>query len=116
MSIQEALSNYHNSLFYNEEWHRLAIEGDIDSIVNIGTDFARYEMMEYAVACWQYVINNGHGTAEAYSNLGVSYYYGNGVDILLECTTLLLHVRTEMALPKTWIRLLNIIKWQLSMA
>lgn len=79
MSIQEALSNYHNSLFYNEEWHRLAIEGDIDCIVNIGTDFARSEMMDYAVACWQYVIDTGHGTAEAYSNLGVSYYYGNGV-------------------------------------
>lgn len=79
MSIQEALSNYHNSLFYNEEWHRLAIEGDIDCIVNIGTDFAHSEMMEYAVACWQYVIDSGHGLAEAYSNLGVSYYYGNGV-------------------------------------
>ena len=79
MSIQEALANYHNSLYYNKGWHRLAIDGDIDSIVNIGTDFARSEMMEYAVACWQFVIDNGHGTAEAYSNLGVSYYYGNGV-------------------------------------
>ena len=79
MSIQEALANYHNSLYYNQEWHRLAIKGDIDSIVNIGTDFARSEMMDYAVACWQHVIDNGHGTAEAYSNLGVSYYYGNGV-------------------------------------
>ena len=79
MSIQEALSNYHNSLYYNQEWYRLAIKGDIDSIVNIGTDFARSEMMDYAVACWQHVIDNGHGTAEAYSNLGVSYYYGNGV-------------------------------------
>ncbi len=79
MSIQEALANYHNSLYYNKEWHRLAIDGDIDSIVNIGTDFARSEMMDYAVACWKYVIDIGHGTAEAYSNLGVSYYYGNGV-------------------------------------
>ena len=79
MSIQEALSNYHNSLYYNGEWHRLAIEGDIDSIVNVGTDFARSEMMDYAVACWQHVIDTGHGTAEAYSNLGVSYYYGKGV-------------------------------------
>lgn len=80
MSIQEALSNYHNSLYYNKEWHRLAIDGDVDSIVNIGTDFARSEMMEYAVACWQYVIDIGQGTPEAYSNLGVSYYYGNGVN------------------------------------
>ena len=79
MSIQEVLVNYHNSLYYNQEWHRLAIKGDIDSIVNIGTDFARSEMMDYAVACWQHVIDNGHSTAEAYSNLGVSYYYGNGI-------------------------------------
>ena len=80
MSIQEALSNYHNSLYYNNQWHKLAIDGDVDSIINIGTDFARSEMMEYAVACWQYVIDTGNGTAEAYSNLGVSYYYGNGVN------------------------------------
>lgn len=80
MSIQEALSNYHNIMYYNKEWHRRAIDGDVDSIVNIGTDFARSEMMEYAVACWQFVIDTGHGTAEAYSNLGVSYYYGNGVN------------------------------------
>ena len=65
MSIQEVLVNYHNSLYYNQEWHRLAIKGDIDSIVNIGTDFARSEMIDYAVACWQHVIDNGHGTAEA---------------------------------------------------
>ena len=80
MSIQEALSNYHNSLYYNKEWHKKAIDGDVDTIVNIGTDFARSEMMEYAVACWQYVIDTGQGTPEAYSNLGVSYYYGNGVN------------------------------------
>ena len=79
MSIQEALSNYHNSLYYNEEWHRLAIKGDIESIVNIGTDFARSEMKEHAVACWQYAIDTGYGVAAAYSNLGVAYYYGNGV-------------------------------------
>lgn len=79
MSIQEALSNYQNSLYYNEEWHKLAMDGDVDSIVNIGADFARSEMMEHAVACWQYVIDTGHGIDEAYSNLGVSYYYGNGV-------------------------------------
>ena len=79
MSIQEVLSNYHNSLYYNEEWQKLAMNGDVNSIVNIGTDFARSEMAECAVACWQYVIDTGHGTAEAYSNLGVSFYYGNGV-------------------------------------
>lgn len=79
MSIQEALINYPKSLFYNKQRHMLAQDGDIDSIVNIGTDFARSEMIDYAVTCWQYVIDIGHGTAESYSNLGVFYYYGNGV-------------------------------------
>ena len=79
MNISEVINDYPNCPYYNEQWHKLAQKGDADSIVNMGTDFARSEMMEYAVACWQYVIDNGHGTAEAYSNLGVSYYYGNGV-------------------------------------
>lgn len=79
MNINEVINDYPNCPYYNEQWHKLAQKGDADSIVNMGTDFARSEMMEYAVACWQYVIDNGHGTAEAYSNLGVSYYYGNGV-------------------------------------
>ena len=64
----------------NDQWYRLAQNNDIDSIVNIGADFARSEMVEYAVTCWQYVIDMGRGTAEAYLNLGVSYYYGNGVN------------------------------------
>ena len=42
MSIQESLSNYHNSLYF-----RLAIDGDVDRFVNMGTDFARSKMMEY---------------------------------------------------------------------
>ena len=79
MNIDEAINEYPNCLYYNKQWHVLAQNGDIDSIVNIGTDFARCEMMDYAVTCWQYVIDSGKGTAEAYSNLGVSYYYGNGV-------------------------------------
>ena len=79
MNIDEAINEYPNCLYYNKQWHVLAQNGDINSIVNIGTDFARCEMMDYAITCWQYVIDSGKGTAEAYSNLGVSYYYGNGV-------------------------------------
>lgn len=78
MSIEDVLKEYTNCMFYNDQWYRLAQNNDIDSIVNIGVDFERSEMMEYAIACWQYVIDIGKGTAEAYSNLGVSYYYGNG--------------------------------------
>lgn len=33
MSIQEALSNYHNSLYYNKEWHRLTIDDNYDENV-----------------------------------------------------------------------------------
>ena len=51
MNINEAIKNYPNCLYYNKQWHLLAITGDIDSIVNIGTDFARSEMMEYAITC-----------------------------------------------------------------
>lgn len=80
MSIEDVLNEYHNSLYYNEQWLKLALNGDVDSIVNIGTDFARSEMIEYAITCWQYVIDSGKSSAEAYSNLGVSYYYGNGVN------------------------------------
>lgn len=79
MTIDEAINEYPNCLYYNKQWHMLAQNGDIDSIVNIGTDFFRCEMMDYAVTCWQYVIDLGKGPAEAYSNLGVCYYYGNGV-------------------------------------
>lgn len=79
MSLNDLLEEYTNSPFYNKEWHELALKGDIDSIVNIGTDYTRSEMMDYAITCWQYVIDIGKGTAEAYSNLGVSYYYGNGI-------------------------------------
>ncbi len=80
MLIDEILNNYPHCQYYNEQWYLLAMKNDIESIVNIGTDFARAEMPEYAVACWQYVIDSGYGTAEAYSNLGVSYYYGNGIE------------------------------------
>lgn len=79
MSINEVINVYPNCLYYNEQWHKLAQKGDTNSIVNIGTDFARCEMMLHAVTCWKYIIDSGKGTAEAYSNLGVSYYYGNGV-------------------------------------
>ena len=79
MNINEVINDYPNCLYYNEQWHKLAHKGDTDSIVNIGTDFARCEMMQQAVTCWKYIIDSGKGTAEAYSNLGVSYYYGNGV-------------------------------------
>lgn len=132
MSVQEALTNYPNSLFYNKQRHMMAQDGDIDSIVNIGTYFAHSEMMEYAVACWQYVIDTGNGTAEAYSNLGVSYYYGNGVNQDYKKAVqyyqraaakghpfgmynLAVACENGNGTPKIWIKLLSTIKWQLDM-
>ena len=41
MSINEILNDYPNCRYFNEQWHMLAQKGDTDSIVNIGTDFAR---------------------------------------------------------------------------
>lgn len=113
MSIQDVLLNYHD-------------------IVNIGTGFARSEMMDYAIECWQYVIDNGHGNAEAYSNLGVSYYYGNGVKQDYKKAVqyyqrsaakghsfgmynLAVACENGNGLPKIWIKRLSTIKWLLSM-
>ena len=80
MDLFCALSEYKNSPFFNEGNYRLAIRNDITSIVNIGTDFAQHGNYNYAVVCWLYVLNGGYDNAEAYSNLGVSYYYGNGIE------------------------------------
>jgi len=80
MNINEVLKEYPNCYYYNKQRHELAKKGNVDSIADIGTDFARSEMFECAVSCWQHIIDIGQGTAEAYSNLGVSYYYGNGVN------------------------------------
>lgn len=80
MNINELLKIYKNECpFFDMTRFFNAKNGDILSIVDIGTDFAKARMFEYAVTCWEYVVNTGQGNAAVYSNLGVSYYYGNGV-------------------------------------
>ncbi len=83
--IQDILSNYKNCLFYDAERLKMALDGDVIEISNIGTDFARSQMFEDAVKCWEYIVDSGLSTnPETYNNLGVSYYYGNGVDVNYE--------------------------------
>lgn len=99
MNIDEVIKDYPNCLHYNIQWHKLAQKGDIESIVNIGTDFARCDMMQHAVTCWKYLIDSNKGTAEAFSNLGVSYYYGNGVSQNYEQAVLYYQKAAEMGHP-----------------
>ena len=82
--IQDILVNYKNCLFFDNKRLTKALNGDIVEISNIGTDFARSQMFEDAIKCWEYIISNMSTNPETYNNLGVSYYYGNGVDINYE--------------------------------
>ena len=80
--IQDILLNYKNCLFYDANRLKMALNGDAIEISNIGTDFARCQMFEDAVKCWEYIVDSEMPTnPETFNNLGVSYYYGNGVDI-----------------------------------
>lgn len=80
MDIRAILSDYTKLYYFNEDWYNKAMtENDTISIVNIGTDYAKAEMFEHAVVCWEYIANKGEGNADVFCNLGVSYYYGNGV-------------------------------------
>lgn len=80
MNINELLEIYKNKCpYYDNARYEEAKCGDLISLINIGTDFAKSEMFEKAVACWQYVADLGKGNADVFSNLGVCYYYGNGV-------------------------------------
>lgn len=79
MTLNELLKEYRECLFYDSNRYMRAKNGDNIELTNIGCDFARCEMFEQAIACWQLIEAEGHANAEVYINLGVSYYYGNGV-------------------------------------
>lgn len=80
MTIDEVLLVYKNKcIYYDLENFLEAKKGNSLRIINIGTDFARSEMYTLAVFCWRYVADLGLGNADVFSNLGVSYFYGNGV-------------------------------------
>lgn len=67
----------HNEIFGS--FYPLDLSDKVD-LCNIGTDFACHGMFEYAVGIWEELIQNNKATADVYCNLGVSYFYGNGVE------------------------------------
>lgn len=79
------LADYYNCFYYDENRMKAAFNGDVIEISNVGTDIARSNMFTKAVECWDYIVESGIPTnPETYNNLGVSYFYGNGVEVNYE--------------------------------
>lgn len=84
-NIKEILAEYYNCIYYNDSRMNAALDGDVIEISNIGTDFAKSQMFTEAIECWEYIVESELPTnPETYNNLGVSYFYGNGVDVNYE--------------------------------
>lgn len=77
--IKLMIEEYKDCLYFNEDWYLDALQGDPISICDIGTDFAREQNYENAVQCWLYLDRINKADASTYCNLGVAYYYGNGI-------------------------------------
>lgn len=83
--LQDILSKYKDCLFYDQLREERVISGNTIELANIGTDFARNQMYSEAVECWEYILNGDFPIdSSVYCNLGVCYFYGNGVTINLE--------------------------------
>jgi len=65
-------------LYFDERRYNEAMAGDDMSFCDIGMDFARGNEYDYAVDCWKNIEHKD--IAAVYNNLGVSYFYGNGVE------------------------------------
>lgn len=76
MSIKKYIKE-HNELFGSIYPYELNVEMDL---CNIGTDFAREGLFEEAIGMWTELIRSNKAIPEVYCNLGVSYFYGNGVE------------------------------------
>lgn len=73
---------YRNCMYYDIAQEKDALNGDTIAICNIGTDLARCGLFSNAIMFWEYIIEKGlKPNVEAYTNLGVCYFYGNGVEI-----------------------------------
>lgn len=84
-NLEEILADYYNCFYYDENRMQAALNGDVIEISNIGTDFARSQMFTEAIECWEFIVESGMSTnPETYNNLGVSYFYGNGVEVNYE--------------------------------
>ena len=83
--LEEILADYCNCFYYDENRMQAALNGDVVEISNIGTDFARIQMFTEAIECWDFIVESEKPTtSETYNNLGVSYFYGNGVEVNYE--------------------------------
>lgn len=81
-TLEEILADYPKCLYYDKDRMQAALNGDVIEISNIGTDFVRSQMFTEAIECWEYIIESGKPTnPETYCNLGVCYFYGNGVAV-----------------------------------
>lgn len=78
-SRQELLSLYQEQNFYNEIFYNEAKSGDDVAFCNIGADFAKNYHFREAFECWKNI--ESKKIPEVYNNLGVCYFYGNGVEL-----------------------------------
>lgn len=76
-SRQELLKIYKEKSFYNETFYNEANAGDDVAFCNVGSDFAMNHHFREAFECWKNI--ELKKIPEVYNNLGVSYFYGNGV-------------------------------------
>lgn len=83
--LDEILHDYSNCFYYDENRMKAALNGDVFELSNIGTDFIRCQMFTEAIKCWEFIVESEMSAPPAiYSNLGVCYFYGNGVDVNYE--------------------------------
>lgn len=76
-SRQELLKIYKEKSFYNKTFYNEANAGDDVAFCNVGSDFAMNHHFREAFECWKNI--ELKKIPEVYNNLGVSYFYGNGV-------------------------------------
>lgn len=82
ITLRTILENYTKCPSYDKSRAERAIGGDAIELANIGTDFAKNQMYEKAVTCWEHIIESDLPVdSSVYCNLGVCYFYGNGVSI-----------------------------------
>jgi TPR repeat protein len=77
--IDSVIEKYINHPDFDELLYNEAKSGDNVAIHNIGCEFMRIGMMEEAIVCWEFLVQKGNANADSICNLGVSYFYGNGV-------------------------------------
>lgn len=84
-TIKDILLRYTECYYFDSTRAQKAANGDAEELANMGTDFAKCNMFVEAVDCWEYIVNSCQTIdPSVYCNLGVSYFYGNGVRLNYE--------------------------------